>query len=234
MSRILITRSLIEALPLSEALESRGLSTFVAPLFEPQFFPVPSLTHPQALLITSKNALRAIENEDHLKNIPLYGVGDETTFLAKKFGFKKAMSSSGTAQELIELVKRNEALHQGILYHLSGEHIKIDIVKALQAEGFRAKREVIYFLKKSNTLSESLIKELRDQSLSHVMFFSAATAQTFIHLLKKNDLGFTSSFMVALCLSHDVAKSIQSLKWKEIWISQQPNIMEIIGYFDDK
>lgn len=67
-----------------------------------------------------------------------------------------------------------------------------------------------------------------------MFFFSFKTAQIFVNLVNKENLGSLTSSLVALCLSEDVAKAIDALKWKEIWVSPQPNQEALIGYFDEK
>jgi uroporphyrinogen-III synthase len=232
MSQILITRPLVDALPLAQTLKLRGLNPLIAPLFKAKFFPLPSLNNPQALIITSKNALRAIELAEDLKAFPLYSVGDQTTQLARQMGFKKAISASGSAQDLFELILTQADPKKGILYHLSGDVIKVDLVKELQLKGLQAKREIVYSIQAIENFPNFLLDSLQKQSISYVLFFSYKTAEKFVTLLVKNKLDQTSSFMIALCLSQDVARAIRPLKWKNVWVSPHPKLNSMIEYFD--
>lgn len=232
MSQILITRPLVDALPLAKALELRGLNPLVVPLFRTKFFPLPLLNDPQALMITSKNALRALKPVEDLKHIPLYGVGDQTTQLASQMGFKNAISASGNAEDLVELILTQADPKKGILYHLSGDVIKVDLVKELQLKGLQAKREIVYSLQAVENFPNFLLDSLQKQNISHILFFSYQTAKIFVNLLVKNKLDQMASFMVALCLSQDVARAIRPLKWKNVWISSQPKLSSMIEYFD--
>lgn len=234
MTCVLITRPLEDALPMADALRSKGLESVLYPLFEPLFLPVPYLKTPQALIITSKNALRAIEGEEDLKNIPLYGVGDETARLAQCMGFKNVISASGTSHDLIDLILKQTPKEQGILYHLSGNVIKVDIVKELQKKGLTAKRKIVYRIQKIRNLQDSLLYDLENKKISHVMFFSPRTARFFVSLLNENKLEKIASEIRAVCLSNSVAQAVRSLQWKEIWISPQPLVKNMIGYFHEE
>ncbi len=87
MLRILLIRPLEDALPIAGILASKGVESLLYPLFRAHFLPIPPLKTPQALIITSKNALRAAAAYDMLKKIPLYVVGDQTARLAQVQGF---------------------------------------------------------------------------------------------------------------------------------------------------
>lgn len=234
MSCILLIRALTEALPLSQELRLRGLEPVCHPLFEPSFFPLPFFKEPQAFIITSKNALRALEAREDLKTIQLYVVGDQTARLAESMGFSKVASASGTSQELGELILSQAHPDNGILYHLSGEMLKGDLVKDLQNKGFRAKRQIVYSIKDVDNLPQKLIHDLLQRTMSHVMFFSPRTTFVFATLLKKCKVESETNMVTAICLSKNVAKEAQQLTWKNIWISPRPNLKNMLRYFDDE
>lgn len=234
MSQILITRLLEDALPLASILKQKGLEPLVVPLSTIQFFPLSPLNSPQGIIITSKNAIRAIGSIEEMKHLPLYGVGDETVRLAYQFGYRNAFSASGDGKELLDFIQKYADPENGILYHLSGDIIKIDIVQELQRMGFLAKREIVYSLQAVNEFPDLLIKSLRTHLVSYILFFSYQTAKTFMIFIEKNKLDHIASQMVALCLSQNVAQAIQSVRWKKIWISPQPNQESMLEYFDGK
>jgi uroporphyrinogen-III synthase len=234
MPRVLLIRPLEDALPLAKVLESKGVEPLLYPLFEPRFFPLPPLKTPQAFIITSKNALRAIEGYEELKKIPLYVVGDQTAGLAQAKGFSKVLSASGTSQELTELILDHAHRDKGILWHLTGEVMKGNIVSTLRTNGFKAERHIVYYIQTAENLPEPLLIDLQKENISHVMFFSPRTTTIFINLILKNVLEKKASQMIALCLSHDVAEEVGCLKWKKIWISSQPATENMIGYFDEE
>ena len=188
MPSVLLIRPMEEALPLSKILKSKGVKSLLHPLFEPRFLFLPLLKTPQALIITSKNALRAIQGHENLKNVPLYVVGDQTAQLAQDMGFARVTMASGTSQELTKLILNHAHREKGILWHLSGEVVKGNIIKELRAEGFKAERHITYYIKDAEKLPSSLLSDLQNQKISHVMFFSPRTTTIFVNLMNKNNL----------------------------------------------
>ncbi len=234
MPRVLLIRPLADALPLAKLLESKGVKSHLYPLFEPHFLPLPPLKTPQGLIITSKNALRAIEGYEELKKVPLYVVGDQTARLAQDMGFSKVSSASGTSQELIELVLNHAHPQKGVLWHLSGEITKGNIANELRTEGFEAERHIVYHIQEAENFPETLLSDLQKEKISHVMFFSPHTTTIFVKLIIKNALEKHAFRMTALCLSHDVAEEAGSIEWKKIWVSPQPTTQNMTGYFDEE
>lgn len=234
MSRVLLMRSHSDALPLAQALRLKGVETVSHPLFEPRFCSLPLLKNPQALLITSKNALRAIEAQENLKRIRLYVVGDQTAKLAQDLGFSEVISASGASQELQELILSKACPENGVLYHLSGKVIKSDIVKILQNEGFKAERHIVYRLKDIDHLPKSLIDDFLHNQISHVMLFSSRTTRLFGALLRKYRIEKVTNLMTAVCFSQNIAQEAEQLSWGKIWISPRPNLQSMLEYFDDE
>lgn len=234
MRHVLLIRPLEDAFPLAKVIESKGAVPHLYPLFKPRFFPFAPLRHVQALLITSKNAIRAIKDDETLKKITLYVVGDQTANFAKDMGFLNVLNASGTSQELEQLILQNATRKGGILWHLSGKRVKHNIVASLKAAGFEANRRIVYDIEEVEDLPPSLIEELETQKLSHILFFSPHTTTIFVNLLKKKGLEKTTCLITALCLSHDISKKLVNLQWKETWISPKPTIEDLVGYFDEE
>jgi uroporphyrinogen-III synthase len=191
------------------------------------------LENPQALIITSKNALRALENQEDLKKIPLYVVGDKTAELAQQLGFLNVLSASGTTQELTPLILKTAKPDHGILWHLSGKIVKGNMIDTLKSAGFEAKRKIIYTIKDAKELPASLCYEFENKYISHILFCSPRTTSVFINLLKKKKLEKIACQIISLCLSQDIEKKALDLKWKKLWISPKPHINDLMGYFDE-
>ena len=284
MTRVLLMRPLEDALPMAKTLRAKGIEISHHPIFQLHFLPLPLLKNPQALIITSKNAIRAllqqpfdsthsvsfprrresieylfcsnrlldprlrgddnfnrqldsvrvVEQYDELKKIPLYVVGDKTAELAKQTGFLNVSSASGTSQELIQLMIKTAQRDKGMLWHLSGEKVKGNIVESLETAGFEAKRQIVYSIEDAMDLPPSLDDELKNQTISHVIFCSPRTTTVFVNLLKKKKLEKMTCQMICLCLSQDIGEKALSLKWKKLWISPRPNMNDLMGYFDEE
>lgn len=232
--RALVIRQQEEALPLAKALREKGVEPYLYPLFTPHFLPLPPLENPQGFIITSKNALRALEGREELKKLPLYVVGDQTAQFAKAMGFSTVFNASGTSKELISLILQKASHNRGVLWHLSGDVIRGNIVETLKKEGFESRRYIIYHLKERDDLPLALVDDLHHQRLSHVLFFSPRTTTAFVNLLKKNGLETLTAPMTSLCLSQNVVEKALSLNWKKVWVSPRPTVQDMIGYFNEK
>lgn len=227
-------RPLEDVLPMATILKSKGIECSHYPLFKPHFLPLPPLKNPQALIITSKNAIRALKEYESLKKIPLYVVGDNTAELARQTGFVNISSASGTSQELINLIIKKAERDKGILWHLSGEMVKGNIVESLKSAGFEAKRQIVYRIEDLIDFPSSLYEKLKNGTISHLLFCSPRTTTCFINLLKKNKIEKSSCHMISLCLSEDIGEKALGLKWKKLWVSPKPTIKDLMGYFDEE
>jgi len=251
MPHVLLIRSLEDALPMVLELKSKGIESSHYPLFTPQFLPIPPLENPQAIIVTSKNGVRALvqgglaitwnegrrlesANYSALKKIPLYAVGDKTAELAKQSGFLNVVSASGTSAELLTLIIKTAHPHKGILWHLSGREVKGNIIESLKKAGFEAQRKIVYEIEDVTELPASLCTHLTHQKFSHVIFCSPRTTHVFVTLLKKKKLEKVVRQMHALCLSQEIRDKASCLEWKKLWISPRPMINEIMRYFDEK
>jgi uroporphyrinogen-III synthase len=234
MKLALIIRPLEDSLPLAKDLDSKGIPSYLCPLYRPCFLPIPPLKNPQALILTSKNALRALENREDVKKIPLYAVGDQTAQLAQDRGFSKVISASGTSQELIQCILQRAHPKNGILWHLSGQIVKGNIVETLNRNGFEAQRSIVYRIEDAKNFPEALLSHLQNQRITHILFFSSHTTLLFVNLLKMYGLEKSACHMRAICLSQAAAFKASLLVWKEIWISSKPTVKSMIEYFDEK
>lgn len=234
MKDVLLIRPIEDALPIAKILKSKGIEPLLYPLFIPRLLSISLPKDPQAFIITSKNALRAIEEHKELRKTPLYVVGEQTAQLAKEMGFTTILSALGTSQELTQLILNHAHPDKGILWHLSGKLVKGNIVQELQDKGFKAERKIVYRIEEIDHVDPLLFDDIQNQRVSHVMFFSPHTTQMFINLMKKKRLEEKTSQMTALCLSQDIAEKALILKWKKIWISSSPTTRNMIEYFNEK
>jgi len=234
MARVLLMRPLEDAIPMEKYLSSKGVSCCLYPLFKPHFFPISPLKNPQALIITSKNAIRSLEKYEELKEIPLYAVGDKTAELAKQKGFLNVSTGSGTGEELIKLIIEKTQRNAGILWHLGGEKKKGNIVESLKKAGFQAEEQIVYSIEDATDFPLPLYKELENHAISHVTFCSPRTTAIFLDLLKQKKLEKITPYMTCLCLSQEVAEKASALSWEKIWISPRPQVIDLMGYFDEK
>src|SRR4051812_25975180 len=103
---ILVTRPQPDNAATVAALRARGLEALPAPMlrFEPVAFELDeSDAHCGAVIVTSANALRAIEGKAaaaQFSGLPLFAVGERTAQAARDIGFDNVISAEGDASAL--------------------------------------------------------------------------------------------------------------------------------------
>src|SRR5687768_1512277 len=146
--RILVTRPEPDAKLQAERLMELGHETLLAPLLRIEFLPhVPlELDDVDALIVTSRNALRALEahpQRGEALQHPLYAVGDATAELARALGFSDIAAGPGTGEALAKLINAGSQKGASFL-HLSGETVAFDLKAALDTEGFDVRQPILY------------------------------------------------------------------------------------------
>src|SRR5437868_5052496 len=99
---VLVTRPLPDAGTTAACLRARGLTVLLAPSlrFEPVAFHIDETAHYGAVILTSANALRAIEPHlaaRRLLKLPLFVVGEQTGSAARRAGFEDVVVADGDA-----------------------------------------------------------------------------------------------------------------------------------------
>lgn len=234
MKRVLITRPLEDTQAIVETLQSKEIEVSLYPLFKVTFLPAPPIKDPQALLITSKNALRALEGKNELTKVPLLTVGDETAEYARRMGFTSVKSAGGTSKDLLSLALKTYNPTEGSLWYLSGKKIKEDIASSLNAQGVQAEHAIVYDIQDPHEIPSGLREELKADKITHILFFSPRTARVIGGFLREGSFHEALSKVSSLCLSQDVAKEISNMPWKDLWISPRPNVKNLLGYFNDQ
>ncbi len=147
--RLLVTRPLEDARRQAERLAALGHEAVLAPLLTIE--PVPGVALPlegaQALIVTSRNALRALAAHparDRALALPLIAVGEATAREAEGLGFKSVTVGEGTAESLLPLIAERFDAGNGPLVHLAGETLAYDLKGALEAKGFKLHQPVLY------------------------------------------------------------------------------------------
>src|SRR5882757_2691384 len=106
---ILVTRPQPDNEKTGASLRARGFEVLLAPMlrFEPVALPDEPSADYAAVIVTSANALRAVEPqlaEYGLLDLPLFAVGERTAAAARKAGFGSVISADGDGADLRDLV----------------------------------------------------------------------------------------------------------------------------------
>jgi len=106
---ILVTRPHPDAETTAATLLARGFEVLLAPMlrFEPAAFHDDTEARYGAVIVTSANALRAIEADlkaSRLLKLPLFAVGEHSATVARDLGFTQVISAGGEATALRDCV----------------------------------------------------------------------------------------------------------------------------------
>jgi uroporphyrinogen-III synthase len=234
--RLLVTRPEPDASREAEALALRGHEAVVAPLLTIEFTddaPLP-LAGAQALIVTSRNALRALaarrECGDAAK-LPLFAVGGATAAAAEELGFAQVVTGPGTAAALAKLIEERLAPKNGPLVHLAGENLAFDMRPDLEMRGFELRRTVLYRAVPARELPAKVLALLQAGKLDGVILLSPRTARTFAELLGRQGAVTQSTHLVCYCLSQGVADALAPLSLRTR-VAARPREEDVLALLD--
>ncbi len=225
--RLLVTRPEPDASTFAEELRGLGHEPILQPLIEFRVleFDVEPLRAAEALIITSGNSLRALEERGIVKDIvgkPLYCVGEQTAKRALAAGFETVLEIAETGEELarkIVAAGRRDAL----LVHIMGEHMAFDIVGALARDGFSIQSATVYSMDPCARLRPSAEALLRAGEVDGVILMSPRTAEIYVSLCHRDGIVDYAKTPLYLCISENVAAKLASLKPNHVRVSAKPN-----------
>lgn len=236
--RLLVTRPEPDASLEAEKLIARGHEPVLAPLLAIEFVGdvTLELAGAQALIVTSRNALRALASHrklDEARKLPLYAVGEATARAATELGFKQVTEGPGTGAALAELIAGKLEPEAGPLVHLAGETLAFDLKSALQAEGFNVRQPVLYRAVPARELPAKALSLLKAGRLYGVILMSPRTATTFALLLERHGLVTEGRRLVCYCLSEAVAEAVAPVGAR-VRVAAQPREEDVLALVDSE
>jgi uroporphyrinogen-III synthase len=236
MMRVLVTRPELDASREAEALIARGHEPVLAPLLEIEFLPGVELglDGAQALIITSRNALRALADHPEAERaltLPLFAVGEATARAARTLGFAEVTIGPGTAAGLLPLIRAELHPEKGALVHVAAEVVAFDLKPMLEEEGFDFRRAVLYRSHPAPALPAEVVAGLASGTVSGVILLSPRTAETFATLAARQGVGTQANRPVCYCLSQAVAEAVTPLGL-EVRVPAHPREEDVLALLD--
>lgn len=187
-----------------------------APLLEIEFLnDVPlNLDGAQALVITSRNALRALgthPERDKAVELPLFAVGEATAWAARQLGFTEVTIGPGTGAGLPPIICTEVHPDHGPLVHIGAEKVAFDLKGALEEDGFELRRVVLYRSHPVEELSDDVVDALKRGDIDGVLLLSPRTARAFARLVQRYGLVTQVKGLVCYCLSKAIAEAVTPL-----------------------
>jgi len=233
--RLLVTRPEPDAGREAEALAVRGHEAVLAPLLKIEFTrDVPlDFAGVQALIVTSRNALRARRELPDARKLPLFAVGEATARAARDIGFANVTTGPGTAEELAELIAATLEPKRGPLVHLAGETLAFDLKSRLEAKGFTLCQRVLYRARPAEQLPAQALSLLKSGKVDGAILLSPLTARTFALLIDKHGVVTQGRRLVCYCLSQAVAEVLSVLGF-EVRVAARPREEEVLALVDSE
>jgi uroporphyrinogen-III synthase len=225
---VLITRPEPGAGETARRVAALGLHPVLAPVLAIATRPIPPIAaQPQAMLVTSGNAIPALPEAWH--GCMLLAVGDGTAARARAAGFARCHSAAGDAAALEALVAKLCTPAGGALLLASGEGQGMRLAASLRARGFRVIRRVVYAARPARVLPEAARAALAQGGLGAALFFSRQTARAFVRLLLATTARDIVADIEAIAISKSTASALTPLPWRRIRVASRPNQDEMLA-----
>ncbi|MDX2205615.1 MAG: uroporphyrinogen-III synthase [Hyphomicrobiaceae bacterium] len=232
--RLLVTRAEPDAIKLRAALERLGHEATVEPLLSVAYVdgaPI-ELDGVQALIATSRNALKALRNHPARREavgLPLFAVGKATAEEARALGFATVITGAGNAQELMQHIVSVVDPAAGLLMHLAGDRLAADLKGDLEAQGFRVVEVVVYRTNAAKSLSEDAVEQIWMGEIEGVILLSPHTAAVYASLIKKHGLSEYVKGLTHFCLSQAVARRLEPLGGVGVEVAAEPSLRQVLA-----
>lgn len=232
--RLWVTRPQPDADAQAEALRALGHEAIVEPLLDVVYHdaaPLP-LDDAQALIVTSRNAVRALARRDELvrlRTLPLFAVGAGTAKAAQVAGFARIIAGDGDAEALVATVVAQCRPQAGVLLHAAGAHLAYDLKAALEGFGFRVAQAVLYTTTARTTLGPALLSAIRSGALDGVILMSPRSARSYVAVIERYELAAAARRLRHYCLSPAIANALPQSIMHDIVVAARPNQAELLA-----
>jgi uroporphyrinogen-III synthase len=235
--RLLVTRSGADAERQAARLTALGHEPLLHPLLEidyPRLAPL-SLQGVQALILTSRNALRGLNKNGALaaaKRLPAYCVGEGTAGAAREMGFARVFIGEGTAKDLVPLVAQTMRPENGALLYLTGTDLAFDLEAPLTQLGFTVRRTVIYDAREADAAAASRLAQDLRAGVDGVILMSPRGAALFTSIVIDHALEQEIRAIKCYCYSDAIAEPLRKINGLTIAVSRRPteaDLMALIG-----
>jgi uroporphyrinogen-III synthase len=175
----------------------------------------------QALLLTSRNAVRALAGEVAWQALPAFCVGDATATAARAAGWRQVVSADGDARDLSRVVARQLAPQAGSLVLATANGAGAPLARLLRDAGFRVRRRVVYAMQPASALPGAAISALRQGLVHTVLFHAGGAARLFMAAIHAAGLAQSLRIVEACTISKMAAASLSRAPGDNAWRSIQ-------------
>jgi uroporphyrinogen-III synthase len=245
---ILVTRPQPDNEATAASLRARGFDVLLAPTL--RFEPVASPDDPAAdyagVIITSANALRAVEPqlaERGLLGLPLFAVGERTASAARRAGFGTVISADGDAADLCDLVvakagkfaevkKSKKSGKARPLLYLAGAELSRDLAGELARHGIEVITRITYRMVASPGLPREACDAIAANQVEAVLHYSARSARAFLDAIRSAGVEISALAVRQCCISAAVAAILREAGATQVTVASSPDENALLGMLD--
>lgn len=224
--RILVTRPAADGEKTADRLRALGHEPVLAPLLDiVAAAPPADLPEPAALLLTSRNAVRAVAlwpEAARWRERPVFVTGRGTGDSAAQAGFKNIRSADGDAVDLAALVMSEIGPEvRPILYPAARDRSEV-FLERLRAEGYDILVIEAYRADIATMFDPQVCEALRFSRIDAVLLYSRRTSEGFRQAVERAGLAGALGGLRLYVLSARVAEPLDGLG-AEIVVAGRPD-----------
>lgn len=238
---ILVTRPQPDNAATAAALRAKGFEVLPAPMlqFEPVAFQDDADASYGAVIVTSANALRAVEGHPAtaaLLALPLFAVGGRTAEAAHAIGFQNIIAADGDAAALRDLVivrLRAKTLRKTTtLLYLAGADLARDLAGELGQFGFNVVTQTTYRMTPIVSLPRDACDAFAENRIQAVMHYSRRSARAFLNAARAGGVEISALAVPQCCLSEAVASIVRDNGATQVMVARTPDEMALFEALD--
>jgi len=231
---VLVTRPYPDNETTARALRERGFAVVLAPMlrFEPLPWSEGLEADFAAVILTSANALRAVEAElDGLRRLPLFAVGEHTADEARRAGFAEVIAAEGDAAKLCERVRKSlkgKKKAKRLLY-LAGADLARDLAGDLAVDGFEVVTRTTYRMVALSALSRETRDAFAANEVEAVLHYSQRSARAFLEAARAGGVEISALAVPQCCISPNVAAILREAGALRVLAAASPDENALFG-----
>lgn len=238
---ILVTRPAPDNEKTAEALRSRGHNVLLSPMlrFEPVAFEDDGEVAFDAVILSSANAVRAIENHPvrpRLMLLPVFAVGGHTAQVARDAGFTNITIAEGDAVSLRECIVASAAAgklkKKSALCYIAGADLTRDLAGELGARGFTVVTRTAYRMIPVANFSDTVNGAFRAGGVEAVLHYSRRSARAYVEAARADAVEISALALPQCCISEAVAGVLREAGAMQVAAARTPDEKALLDVAD--
>ncbi|RTL53981.1 MAG: uroporphyrinogen-III synthase [Bradyrhizobiaceae bacterium] len=233
---ILVTRPYPDNEKTAQGLRARGFDVLVSPALrlEPLPFHYDTEVNYDAVIVTSANAVRAVQDDPALgplHGLKLFAVGDASAQMARQAGFTNVVSASGDGAALREAV--TAGLKKGTtLCYLAGADLGRDLTIELGERGYTVITHTTYRMMPVPVFDDAAMTAFKTNSVDAVLHYSRRSARSFVEAAQASGIEILALALRHVCISETVASILREAGAGRIVVARAPDENAIFEALD--